>query len=169
MKIQKSSLEVSKENEVIVSFRDIVLKEAKKGNVVLLSEEGLMTSPLNEIVEQPADGLLYDLNRNEAVILTFIEDRKWVNDYAVAQVIRELKSRLESKPNSKLKNIEVCEQGEIIVMAIKGKNIIDIGMECIKLANYLKLAVRLYFNESVIQIFRNTKIEEIIQKSLEKK
>jgi hypothetical protein len=157
--------------EAITSFRDMVLEESKKGNVVLLSEEGPMIASLKEIIEQPTDGILYDLNRNEAAILTFIEDPKWVNDYAVAQVIRELKSRLESQFNpgkNNLKSIEVCEQGEIIVMAIKGKNIIDVGMECVKLANYLKLSVRLYFNESVIQIFRNTKIEEIIQKSLEK-
>lgn len=66
-----------------------------------------------------------------------------------------------------LQNIEVCEQGEIIVMAVKGKNIIDAGMECIRLANYLKLAVKLHFNASVIRIFRNTEIKEIVQSHLE--
>lgn len=76
------------------SFRTLVLEERDKGNIVILTPEGPMVMPLKDIIEQPTDVLLYDLNRNESVILTFIEDRKWVNDFAVAQVIRELKNRL---------------------------------------------------------------------------
>lgn len=77
------------------SFRDLVLKEYEKGNIVVIGAEGLQTAPLQEIIEQPISGLLYDLNRDEAVILTFIEDRKWVNDFAVCKVIRELKRQIE--------------------------------------------------------------------------
>ena len=40
-------------------------------------------------------GLLYDLNKNESVILTSINDPKWINDYAVCQVIRALKFRIK--------------------------------------------------------------------------
>ena len=50
---------------------------------------------LEDFVNQPADGMLYDLNRNEAVILQFIDDPKWVNDFACAQVIRYLKKELD--------------------------------------------------------------------------
>lgn len=77
------------------SFRDLVLKEYEKGNIVVMGAEGLQTAPLKEIIEQPISGLLYDLNRDETVILTFIEDRKWVNDFAVCKVIRELKRQVE--------------------------------------------------------------------------
>jgi hypothetical protein len=35
------------------------------------------------------------LNRNEVVVLTFLPDPKWINDYAVAQVIRALKNRID--------------------------------------------------------------------------
>ena len=79
-------------NELI---KDVVLDEYKKGNIVVNTHEGLMTAKLTEIIEQPADGLLYDLNRDEATILTFINDRKWINDYACMAVIRELKKQLD--------------------------------------------------------------------------
>ena len=71
-------------------IRDIVLQERDKGNIVYASFEGLISVPLDEVIKQPIDGLLYDLNRNESVVLTFIDDPKWVNDFAVATVIRKL-------------------------------------------------------------------------------
>ena len=49
-----------------------------------------MTMPIEEFVKQPVDGMLYDLNRGDEVSLTFIHERKWVNDFAVALVIRKL-------------------------------------------------------------------------------
>lgn len=77
------------------SVKDYILEETKKGNIVLNSSLGPMIANLKGIVEQPVEGLLYDLNRDEATVLTFIDDPKWVNDYAVIQVIRELKRQLD--------------------------------------------------------------------------
>lgn len=77
------------------SIKEKVLAEYEKGNIVVQSYEGLLTTSINEFLEQPADGILYDLNRNEAVVLTFINDPKWVNDYAVAKVIRAMKEKIE--------------------------------------------------------------------------
>jgi hypothetical protein len=79
-----------------ISLKDKILEEAKNGNIVVSTFEGLMAYSLKEVVEQPISGLLYDLNRDQATILTFINDPKWVNDYACYQVICELKSRLEA-------------------------------------------------------------------------
>lgn len=79
------------------SIKELVLKEYKKGNLVVLGIEGIQVAPLKEIIKQPIDGLLYDLNRNESVILAFIDDLKWINDYALVQVLREFKNQLESK------------------------------------------------------------------------
>jgi len=77
-------------------FKKIVLEEEKKGNVVFQGMEGLMGMPVKDIIRQPTEGLLYDLNRDKATILTNIsgEDAydKWVNDYATAVVIAELKA-----------------------------------------------------------------------------
>ena len=77
------------------SFRNMVLEEAQKGNVVVMTIDGAMTMPLKRIINQPTIGLLYDLNRDSATVLTWIKDPKWVNDYAVLQVITELKKQVE--------------------------------------------------------------------------
>jgi hypothetical protein len=76
-------------------WKDLVLEEYKKGNVVVSNQGELMRTPLHEFIKQPTDGILYDLNRNEIVVLAFIEDHKWVNDFAVVKVIRALKARIE--------------------------------------------------------------------------
>ena len=81
-------------------IKDKILEEYKKGNIVVAGIEGLQAMPIKEFIKQPTEGMLYDLNRNETVVLTFLPDPKWVNDYAVAKVIAELKNRikeLESK------------------------------------------------------------------------
>ena len=67
-----------------------VLAARDEGKILVLGLEGPMTMPLEEFVKQPADGILYDLNRGEEVALTFMADRKWVNDFAVALTIRKL-------------------------------------------------------------------------------
>jgi len=71
-------------------LRDKILSEYKKGNIVIMSKEGVMTTKLENILDQPIDGILYDLNRNEVVILAFIEDPKWVNDFALVKLLRHL-------------------------------------------------------------------------------
>ena len=71
------------------------MSEYKKGNIVVSTIEGLKKTKLNEIIKQPVDGLLYDLNRDEVTVLTLIDNPKWVNDYAVCQVIRALKARID--------------------------------------------------------------------------
>lgn len=83
-------------NEETESLKDIVLEEYKKGNIAVFDCEGnLMTMPIKEFIKQPSEGMLYDLNRLESVVLIFINDPKWVNDYAVAKVIKALKARIE--------------------------------------------------------------------------
>lgn len=74
-------------------IKDKILQEYEKGNVVIASIDTLLVTNLKDFVKQPVDGLLYDLNRNESVVLTFIKDPKWINDFAVCKVIRELKAQ----------------------------------------------------------------------------
>ena len=74
-----------------------ILAERDKGNAVLVELDGLYTVPISTLVDQPADGILYDLNRLEEVALTFLpKDVQWVNNFAVALVVRELKTRIEA-------------------------------------------------------------------------
>ena len=81
------------EPNVYENYRDIVLKEYREGNVVFMGWDGAHTCDLKSFLTQPADGILYDLNRDHATVLTMIKDQKWVNDYAVAMVITELKKQ----------------------------------------------------------------------------
>jgi hypothetical protein len=76
-------------------IKELILEEYKKGNVVVMTFEGPATLPLDDIISQPTDGLLYDLNRDEATILTFIDNPKWINDYASSAVIRKLKDQID--------------------------------------------------------------------------
>lgn len=71
-----------------------LIKDAEKdGKIVLMTEMGLMEVSLERFCQQDADGILYDLNRDEATTLTLGNEGlvRWVNDYAVAKVIRHLK------------------------------------------------------------------------------
>lgn len=76
-------------------IREIVLNASKEGEVVINTIEGPCIVSLEELVDQPVDGLLYDLNRSEEIALAFMDDPKWINDFACAQVIRYLKKQLE--------------------------------------------------------------------------
>jgi hypothetical protein len=76
-------------------FRDKVVEQAEQGNIVFMGIEGPMVTNLEEFIKQPIEGILYDLNRLPEVIMTFIDDPKWVNDYAVYLVIKRLKELLD--------------------------------------------------------------------------
>ena len=76
-------------------FKGLVNTEVKKGNIVFMTVEGLASANVDEFIKQPIEGILYDLNRDEAVVTSFIEDPKWVNDYAVCKVIRKLKEHYD--------------------------------------------------------------------------
>ena len=51
-------------------IKNKILEEYKKGNIVVAGIEGLQGMPISEFIKQPVEGMLYDLNRNEAIVLT---------------------------------------------------------------------------------------------------
>lgn len=71
-------------------LKNLVLQKEKEGKVALMTPEGLLSANLEVFIKQPTEGLLYDLNRDKATVLTLM-DKKWVNDYAVGLVIAKLK------------------------------------------------------------------------------
>ena len=79
-------METSKK-EIRKSVCDFVLSEWDKGNLVYADIEGLKSVKLEEFMKQPLEGMLYDINRNTATILTFIDDPKWVNDFALTKLL----------------------------------------------------------------------------------
>jgi hypothetical protein len=74
---------------------DFIVEKGRQGTLVVSTIDGLAEVSIKDIINQPIDGLLYDLNRSPEVILTFIEDVKWINDYASMLVIKELKKQLD--------------------------------------------------------------------------
>jgi len=75
-------------------LKKLVMEKRKEGKLVYATIAGPISVNVAEFIKQPADGILYDLNRLEEVVLTFIDDPKWVNDFAVALTIRELKKKI---------------------------------------------------------------------------
>jgi len=81
-----------KKSEALEKFKTLLLEKRKEGKVIFYAMNSLMECDLDEFIKQPADGILYDLNRLEEVSFTFMEtNQKWINDFAVAMVIRKLK------------------------------------------------------------------------------
>ena len=75
----------------------IVLDNEKQGFLTVMTEFGLMQCNMERFVRQSAEGLLYDLNRDEATTLALGKEglERWVNDYAAAKVIRYLLDELK--------------------------------------------------------------------------
>lgn len=72
---------------------ELIKGKQKEGKVVFRNVEGLMAQPIEDFCSQCVEGLLYDLNRDEATTLT-LNDNRCVNDLAVAQVIRYLHKKV---------------------------------------------------------------------------
>lgn len=107
------------------SLKEIVLDQANAGNVVINTVEGLMLSKIEDLVNQPVDGLLYDLNRDKLTILAMIEnsefDHKWINDYACMQVIVYLKNKNDEATET-IQNLLNNQQGllDALIDLMKG-------------------------------------------------
>ena len=76
-------------------LKDFILEQEKEGKIVVQTIDGLASMNLDDFINQPAEGILYDLNRNREIVLTYINDPKWVNDYAVGLVIKKLKEMIK--------------------------------------------------------------------------
>lgn len=82
-------------------FVALINEKRAEGEIVYMGLEGPEVVSLDGMLSQPAEGILYDINRLPEVVATFIErdedyGAKWVNDYAVCDIITELKRRNEA-------------------------------------------------------------------------
>lgn len=80
----------------------VIKDNEKHGIVTIQSMEGLLSCPLSKLIEQPAEGLLYDLNRDKSTTITLGKNgmERWINDYAVAMVIEYLLNELKRAKRS---------------------------------------------------------------------
>ena len=74
------------EQKEIETIRDNVLSEWNKGNLVCADTEGLKSIKFENFIKQPIEGMLYDINRDKATILSSIDSPKWVNDFALTKL-----------------------------------------------------------------------------------
>lgn len=79
------------------TLKEIILEEEKEGKVVFLTMDGPKSVDIDKFIQQPAEGILYDLNHGRETVLTYVDDPKWVNDFCVMKVITKLKEMLEVK------------------------------------------------------------------------
>jgi hypothetical protein len=77
----------TKEKEIIESIRDKVLSEWDNGNLVYADFDGLKSIKFEDFIKQPLEGMLYDINRCLPVIMTYINEPKWVNDFALTKLL----------------------------------------------------------------------------------
>ena len=101
------------EEEKINNMIDDINEHAKNGEIICMTIDGPQVAKIEEIIKQPLEGLLYDLNRNKATIYTNAKNSKslrWVNDLAMIEVLsylynenKLLKEELENsiKPDKK--------------------------------------------------------------------
>lgn|SRR3990167_10908615 len=92
----QAQVKVQKCEQKFEDFRDIILAKEKEGKIIISTFDGLVEGNLDDIIDQPTEGLLYDLNRNRETILTYIYDQKWINDFACMKVIEKLKALLSA-------------------------------------------------------------------------
>ena len=79
----------------------------KSGNIIYITADGMEECPINDIINQTSDNILKSLNRTEDIILN-VHNRKpdslkWINDYAVANVIKTLKQTLVNTSSAEIK------------------------------------------------------------------
>lgn len=85
--------------EITINITEEILEIYKVGNVAFLTIDGLCVCTMQEMINQSADGLLYDLNKCESVILSSQERPGWINDLATCKVIQALKARITELEN----------------------------------------------------------------------
>ena len=80
--------------------KEQVLKSYENGNIFYMTIQGANEQPIDDFMSRDADDILRMLNRTEDPLLKLHEKNpsslKWVNDYAVAKLIRALKVKLAS-------------------------------------------------------------------------
>lgn len=86
---------------------DKILKLQKEDKIAFMTIDGLVSADINKIIQQPVEGLLYDLNRDTASLMSLAKEgknKRWINDMALAYVVTKLveKCNALSKANEEL-------------------------------------------------------------------
>ena len=85
----------SKDIEKILSS---VIEHAKKGEIIFTTIEGPMVANIEDFIKQGAEGVLYDLKKDLAVLYTFFKatgELRYINDIAIANVLKYTINKLK--------------------------------------------------------------------------
>lgn len=69
------------------NIREIVQQAIADGKICYRTVVGIEAMSIEEFVQQPLEGMLYDINRDRATVMTFLDDAKWTNDLALTQLL----------------------------------------------------------------------------------
>ena len=69
-------------------LKDLVLDARRDGYIVYRTIEGLHKQKIDDFVKQPIEGQLYDINRDLATCLAFIDEPMGVNNLASHVLLR---------------------------------------------------------------------------------
>ena len=77
-------------------LKDLILAKKREGKIVFYSIGGLMEAKMEDIIQQSAEGLLWDLNRDITTLLhRASEDNPcWVNDMALSVITEFLVNKV---------------------------------------------------------------------------
>lgn len=70
-----------------------IQEEYKKGNICYRTIEGVFSAKIENFTKQPLEGMLYDINRDRATIMSFLDDPKWTNDFALTFLLEHYYNR----------------------------------------------------------------------------
>ena len=95
-------------------LKDFILSKKREGKIVFYTIEGLAEAKMEKIIQQPAEGLLYDLNRDMGTLLhQASEDNPcWVNDIALACITEFLLNKVNEITDERDNWRKRCEELE---------------------------------------------------------
>ncbi len=70
-----------------------ILEEYDKGNICYRTIEGVFSQKIENFTKQPLEGMLYDIERDRATVMTFLDDPKWTNDFALTMLLEHYYNR----------------------------------------------------------------------------
>lgn len=77
------------------NLKEKILEEMQQGRICYRTIEGVFSATLESFTQQPLEGMLYDLNRDRATILAFLDDPKWTNDLALTRLLEYYYNRCQ--------------------------------------------------------------------------
>ena len=93
-------------------LQNLILSKKKEGKIVFHSLEGLLEAKLENIIQQPAEGLRWELNRDMATLLSRVskDNPCWVNDLALANITEYLINKVNEITDERNRWKARCEE-----------------------------------------------------------